>query len=77
MLKYMLGNADTDTVCVIVCHRGNVPGKENCSFFQWADFDDDGIPSWDSARYRKASATAGHGPGVSVTEKQHPIVKEQ
>ncbi|KAI0914921.1 hypothetical protein F4823DRAFT_570181 [Ustulina deusta] len=60
-----------------MCHRGNVPGKDNCSFFQWADFDDDGIPSWDSARYKKASATAGHGPGVSVTEKQHPIVNEQ
>ncbi|KAI0100612.1 GRF zinc finger domain-containing protein [Nemania sp. FL0031] len=39
-----------------MCHRGNVPGKENCSFFQWADFDDDGIPSWDKTRYRKPSA---------------------
>ncbi|KAI0529866.1 hypothetical protein GGR58DRAFT_281410 [Xylaria digitata] len=37
-----------------MCHRGNVPGKENCSFFQWADFDDDGIPSWDRERYKGA-----------------------
>ncbi|KAI1769515.1 GRF zinc finger domain-containing protein [Hypoxylon sp. FL1150] len=38
-----------------MCHGGNVPGKENCSFFQWADFDDDGNPSWDKARYKKAA----------------------
>ncbi|KAH7328206.1 GRF zinc finger domain-containing protein [Stachybotrys elegans] len=27
-----------------MCHAGNIPGKESCSFFQWADFDDDGNP---------------------------------
>ncbi|TWU76529.1 hypothetical protein ED733_007687 [Metarhizium rileyi] len=27
-----------------MCHAGNVPGKEGCSFFQWAEFDDDGNP---------------------------------
>jgi alkylated DNA repair dioxygenase AlkB len=27
-----------------MCHAGNVPGKEGCSFFQWAEFDDDGVP---------------------------------
>ncbi|KAL9941327.1 hypothetical protein D7B24_002896 [Verticillium nonalfalfae] len=27
-----------------MCHGGNVPGKEGCSFFQWARFDDDGNP---------------------------------
>lgn len=27
-----------------MCHAGNVPGKESCSFFQWARFDDDGNP---------------------------------
>ncbi|KAI8963812.1 hypothetical protein F5Y11DRAFT_130628 [Daldinia sp. FL1419] len=35
-----------------MCHGGNVPGKENCSFFQWGDFDDDGNPSWDKSRYK-------------------------
>ncbi|KAI1402126.1 GRF zinc finger domain-containing protein [Hypoxylon fuscum] len=38
-----------------MCHGGNLPGKENCSFFQWADFDDDGNPSWDKSRYKKAT----------------------
>ncbi|KAG6174933.1 hypothetical protein E4U36_003952 [Claviceps purpurea] len=27
-----------------MCHAGNVPGKQGCSFFQWAEFDDDGNP---------------------------------
>jgi hypothetical protein len=30
-----------------MCHAGNVPGKEGCSFFQWAEFDDDGKPIWE------------------------------
>ncbi|KAH0541447.1 hypothetical protein FGG08_004056 [Glutinoglossum americanum] len=29
-----------------MCHAGNVPGKEGCKFFQWAEFDDDGEPIW-------------------------------
>ncbi|KAI1806149.1 hypothetical protein F4811DRAFT_168776 [Daldinia bambusicola] len=37
-----------------MCHGGNVPGKENCSFFQWGDFDNDGNPSWDKSRYKVA-----------------------
>ncbi|KAI0404514.1 GRF zinc finger domain-containing protein [Xylaria palmicola] len=52
-----------------MCHRGNVPGKENCSFFQWADFDDDGIPSWDKARYRKTSADSGQGSALDSPAK--------
>ncbi|KAI1133106.1 hypothetical protein F5Y10DRAFT_289886 [Nemania abortiva] len=51
-----------------MCHRGNIPGKEKCSFFQWADFDDDGIPSWDKARYRKAPAD--QAPAIRLVEKQ-------
>lgn len=27
-----------------MCHAGNVPGKEACGFFRWAEFDDDGEP---------------------------------
>ncbi|KAK4251523.1 alpha-ketoglutarate-dependent dioxygenase alkB 3 [Corynascus novoguineensis] len=27
-----------------MCHAGNVPGKEACEFFKWAEFDDDGDP---------------------------------
>ncbi|KAK3390915.1 GRF zinc finger domain-containing protein [Podospora didyma] len=29
-----------------MCHAGNVPGKESCTFFQWAEFTDDGDPIW-------------------------------
>ena len=29
-----------------MCHAGNTPGKEGCSFFQWAEFDEDGEPTW-------------------------------
>ncbi|GJC79166.1 hypothetical protein ColLi_02004 [Colletotrichum liriopes] len=29
-----------------MCHGGNVPGKDSCSFFQWGRFDDDGNPIW-------------------------------
>ncbi|RDW91848.1 hypothetical protein BP5796_01242 [Coleophoma crateriformis] len=29
-----------------MCYAGNVPGKEGCAFFQWAEFDDDGNPIW-------------------------------
>ncbi|KAK3688509.1 hypothetical protein B0T22DRAFT_459615 [Podospora appendiculata] len=28
-----------------MCHAGNVPGKDGCAFFQWAEFDDDGNPT--------------------------------
>ncbi|KAJ5491377.1 hypothetical protein N7539_002944 [Penicillium diatomitis] len=27
-----------------MCQAGSTPGKESCSFFQWAEFDDDGDP---------------------------------
>ncbi|KAH8646974.1 hypothetical protein BGZ60DRAFT_391633 [Tricladium varicosporioides] len=29
-----------------MCHAGNVPEKDGCTFFQWAQFDDDGEPIW-------------------------------
>ncbi|KAF4630967.1 hypothetical protein G7Y89_g7169 [Cudoniella acicularis] len=29
-----------------MCYAGNVPGKDGCSFFEWAQFDDDGEPIW-------------------------------
>lgn len=29
-----------------MCHAGNVPGKEGCTFFEWARFTDDGDPIW-------------------------------
>lgn len=27
-----------------MCHAGNVPDKEGCTYFAWAEFDDDGNP---------------------------------
>lgn len=30
-----------------MCYAGFAPGKEGCSFFQWAEFDDDGDPVLD------------------------------
>lgn len=29
------------------CYAGYAPGKKSCSFFQWAEFDDDGEPVWE------------------------------
>ena len=29
-----------------MCYVGNVPGKEGCTYFEWAEFDDDGRPIW-------------------------------
>lgn len=29
-----------------MCYASYVPGKKGCSFFQWAEFDDDGEPPW-------------------------------
>ncbi|KAI1327146.1 hypothetical protein F5Y16DRAFT_204852 [Xylariaceae sp. FL0255] len=50
-----------------MCYGGNVPGKDNCSFFLWADFDDDGNPSWDTERYRKGNtATAAQNINLSA-----------
>ncbi|KAL8841882.1 MAG: hypothetical protein Q9170_000755 [Blastenia crenularia] len=36
-----------------MCHAGLTPGKEGCTFFQWAEFDDDGEPPWAKADGRK------------------------
>ncbi|KAF2996406.1 hypothetical protein E8E13_001855 [Curvularia kusanoi] len=29
-----------------MCHTNYVPGQDGCSFFQWAEFDEDGEPPW-------------------------------
>lgn len=43
-----------------MCYAGFAPGKKGCSFFQWAEFDDDGEPVWDTTK------SAGHeGPVLS------------
>jgi 2OG-Fe(II) oxygenase superfamily len=34
------------------CHAHYTPGQDGCSFFQWAEFDDDGYPPWASGANR-------------------------
>lgn len=29
-----------------MCHSGYTPAQKGCTFFEWADFDDDGEPPW-------------------------------
>jgi hypothetical protein len=33
-----------------MCYAGNVPEKEGCSYFEWANFDEDGEPIWTQTR---------------------------
>ncbi|KAJ5359239.1 uncharacterized protein N7496_011652 [Penicillium cataractarum] len=41
-----------------MCYAGYVPGKESCSFFQWAEFDDDGNPVWTHKPQEEETAPA-------------------
>ena len=34
-----------------MCHAGLTPGKEGCTFFQWAEFDDNGEPPWAKTKH--------------------------
>ncbi|KAB2579988.1 DNA oxidative demethylase ALKBH2 [Lasiodiplodia theobromae] len=45
-----------------MCHTSYSPGQEGCSFFQWAEFDDDGEPPW-------AKKIAKEGGDEIVSEK--------
>ncbi|KAJ5991886.1 hypothetical protein N7451_007610 [Penicillium sp. IBT 35674x] len=38
-----------------MCYAGTTPGKQSCTFFQWAEFDDDGDPVWDRKQNRDAA----------------------
>lgn len=40
-----------------MCYAGFAPGKQGCSFFQWAEFDDDGDPVWDRKRIEEDAPT--------------------
>ncbi|KAM7218559.1 hypothetical protein V8F06_006023 [Rhypophila decipiens] len=46
-----------------MCHAGNVPGKEGCSFFQWAEFDEDGNPLPGTT-----TRTVGTGTGATTSK---------
>ncbi|KAJ5131378.1 uncharacterized protein N7515_007417 [Penicillium bovifimosum] len=46
ILRCAQRNQDTRGRYMWMCYAGFAPGKEGCSFFQWAEFDDDGDPVW-------------------------------
>ncbi|KAJ5948223.1 hypothetical protein N7466_001238 [Penicillium verhagenii] len=39
-----------------MCYAGTTPGKQSCTFFQWAEFDDDGDPVWDRKQLQNQDA---------------------
>ena len=46
-----------------MCHANNTPGKDGCSFFQWAEFDDDGNPIFGKATSKPPQP--GHLPCIT------------
>ena len=48
-----------------MCHAGAVPvqGKKGCTFFQWAEFDDDGEPPWTDDFKGRSSGHCNIDPG--------------
>lgn len=36
-----------------MCYAGFAPGKSSCSFFKWADFNQDGDPIWDDSNSKE------------------------
>ncbi|KAG9199414.1 hypothetical protein G6514_008574 [Epicoccum nigrum] len=51
-----------------MCHANYVPGQDGCSFFQWAEFDEDGEPPW--------AARAAADRERQVVEDQTPTESE-
>ncbi|KAF1810770.1 GRF zinc finger domain-containing protein [Eremomyces bilateralis CBS 781.70] len=39
-----------------MCHTNYAPGKEGCSYFKWAEFNDDGEPEWATSVNREQSS---------------------
>ena len=46
ILKCVQRKQETRGRYMWLCSAGFMPEKQSCSFFQWADFDDDGEPIW-------------------------------
>ncbi|RAO67859.1 uncharacterized protein BHQ10_003871 [Talaromyces amestolkiae] len=40
-----------------MCYAGYSPGSKGCSFFQWAEFDDDGEPMWEKMGIKRPHQT--------------------
>ncbi|KIH90105.1 CUE domain protein [Sporothrix brasiliensis 5110] len=43
-----------------MCHAGNIPDREGCTFFLWAEFDDDGVPVWKLKDKEREKAGMGY-----------------
>jgi alkylated DNA repair dioxygenase AlkB len=43
-----------------MCYASFIPGKEGCSFFQWAEFDDDGDPVWEKKIFEDQAPELGN-----------------
>lgn len=52
-----------------MCHAGNVPGREGCEFFAWAEFDEDGNPGWDWKVRHDNKEVMTEGEGDATEEK--------
>ncbi|XMA16700.1 hypothetical protein WAI453_009491 [Rhynchosporium graminicola] len=48
-----------------MCYAGNVPGKEGCAFFEWAEWREDGRPVWKGNGGQMGGQMGGHE-GVSA-----------
>jgi alkylated DNA repair dioxygenase AlkB len=42
-----------------MCYAHHAPGKEGCSFFQWAEFDEDGDPVWEHKGFEDQAPSLG------------------
>ncbi|ORY12592.1 hypothetical protein BCR34DRAFT_624226 [Clohesyomyces aquaticus] len=54
-----------------MCHTNYIPGQDGCSFFQWAEFDDDGRPPWWSNTSRLDSSTEERDGGENESSKHN------
>lgn len=56
-----------------MCYAGFAPGKQGCSFFQWAEFDDDGDPVWDQKRVAEDAPTLANFAASQSTNGDAPV----
>jgi hypothetical protein len=54
-----------------MCHTNYVPGEEGCSFFQWAEFNDDGEPPWAAKPTTISGARGDANVPMSALPRQH------
>ena len=55
-----------------MCHAGNMPGRQGCTYFQWAEFDDDGRPL-----RRAGDKAAGQQGQTGAADNMRVLIEEQ